>query len=456
MPDLESFGAFISYGHADRKWVRVLAENLERLGVRVFFDEWEIAPGDVLVHRLDEGILRSASGLLVMSPTSVTRPWVKTEYAAMMTRAVEGGQRLIPVLLGDAEMPPLLASRVWIDFRTADGPEYEQRVRELADTLKGTAPARPAPGGALQPPPGTGFRGEGVVRCRLRIGRDAVVFADGKEETQHEPRGLTAGGEDRLWQLERARRRGPAEIEHTTRDEPNRAGAIPASLHQHLLEVGAALTAGFLQGSAGDALRARLAEVERTNATLELSLEIPDPLLAALPWETLRLPTAEGADGEPLALHRCVHLHRHVEVEGPTPALSIPRPLRILVAIGSPESQSEHGELLDYERELARILEAVEPARAKGRGAYVRILHRGTVAALREALEQQRFHVLHISCHASPEALVLEDEEGREDRVDANRFGELVLPPDRGVPLVVLSGCSTARSAAGPAPGEEQ
>src|ERR1700730_6052705 len=127
---------FISYGHADADWVRTLAENLHNSGLRVYFDEWDIGPGDVLIHKLDEGILKSRSGILIVSPVSLSRPYVQAEYAAMMTRAIEGKQRLIPIMLKDAELPPLLASRVWIDFRNADGPDYLARVRELVRALK--------------------------------------------------------------------------------------------------------------------------------------------------------------------------------------------------------------------------------------------------------------------------------------------------------------------------------
>ena len=71
----------------------------------------------------------SRNGILVVSPVSLTRPYVQAEYAALMDRAIERGQRLIPVLLKDAEMPPLLATRIWVDFRNADGPDYLARVR---------------------------------------------------------------------------------------------------------------------------------------------------------------------------------------------------------------------------------------------------------------------------------------------------------------------------------------
>ena len=65
----------------------------------------------------------------------------------------------------------------------------------------------------------------------------------------------------------------------------------------------------------------------------------------------------------PLALHPRVQLYRSITDLGATPAVNIPGPLRVLVAIGSPEVQNARGELLDLERELSLILAAVEPAR---------------------------------------------------------------------------------------------
>jgi hypothetical protein len=176
-----------------------------------------------------------------------------------------------------------------------------------------------------------------------------------------------------------------------------------------------------------------------------VGLEVADNNLVDLPWETLRLPT-----GIPraLILHPRVMFYRRVLVEGPSTAISIPGPLRILVAIGSPEAQNVRGELLDMEAELAHILDAVEPARQKGM-ASVRILNTGSLKAIHEALAQQRYHVLYISCHAQPGALILEDEKGTEDEVSAKRLWEEGLAAGVGVPLIVLAGCSTGMEAQG-------
>jgi len=434
------FDVFISYGHQDQAWVHTLAENLYRSGLEVFYDEWEIAAGDVLVHKLDEGIRTSYNGILVVSPNSLSRPWVTEEYAAMLTRVVAGQQRLIPVLLDDAELPPLLASRVWVDFRHADGPEYDRRVREVIATLRGERPLRPERDANIAPPPGTGFRPEGPRLATLHLGTQKVTLSSIESEVSHTPRGLAAGDVQRVWELSQARQHPGAEIALRSADAGVAGGE--SLLHQRSLIAGGILTQAFLSGPVGERLTTLVNSTVQTGGSLELALDIEDGL-AGLPWETLRLPASEGSEpGPPLALHPHVELYRSVGGLGTTPSMAIAGPLRILVAIASPEANNTRGELLDYEAELQRILDAVETPRREER-VYVRILNQGTVRALHEALQLQRFHVLHLSCHARPGILVLEDEDGKEDRVDAARFAADVLPPDRGVPLLVLSGCST-------------
>jgi tetratricopeptide (TPR) repeat protein len=424
--------AFISYAHADQEWVRVLAENLHRSGIDLFYDEWEIGAGDVLVHKLDQGILTTRNGVIVVSPTALSRPWVQEEYAAMMTRAVAGQQRVIPVLLKDAELPPFLAARVYVDFRNADGPVYFQRVEELVRALKGERRGPPPrDGGPLKPPPGTGFRPEGKIAAGLRIGDGEAVLSGGGGEVRAPISGLGASLEQVLWEQQRALRRATA-----LRD--TEVGTIDPVLGK----LGARLADAFLPTDIATALDAEVSRAVQNNASLELALELLDEAFADLPWEALHL-----SSGKALALHPRLDLYRRVLEQGPSPSISIPGPLRILVAIGSPESQNARGELLDMEKELQIILNAIEPARRTGR-AMIRVLERGSIQAIRAALDQQRYHVLYISCHAAPGRLILEDADGGEDQVDAGRFWRDALPANRGVPLVVLAGCSTAREGA--------
>ncbi|MFI6236843.1 tetratricopeptide repeat protein [Micromonospora sp. NPDC050784] len=196
-------------------------------------------------------------------------------------------------------------------------------------------------------------------------------------------------------------------------------------------EVGVALGRRFLDAP-GPALRAELARPGRHR----LGIEVIDPALADLPWETLVLPGEEL----PLALHPDVDVFR-TGPDTPVPTVRVDGPLRMLAAIASPDDSTQP--LLDHERELGRILGAVEPGHRHG--VRVRVLEWGSADAIRAALAEEPFHILHVSSHARPGALLLETPTGAEDRVDAARFLAEVLPPDRTVPLIVLAGCSTAR-----------
>jgi tetratricopeptide (TPR) repeat protein len=430
---------FISYAHADTDWVRALAENLHNAELRVFYDEWDIAPGDVLVHKLDEGILKSRNGILIVSPASLSRPYVQAEYAAMMTRAIEGKQRLIPVLLKDAEMPPLLASRVWVDFRNADGPDYLARVSGLVRALKGERGPPPR-----KLPPGSGFAAVGTRAGRLSISRERTSFTvDGVDVVSDTPPHANLDVGDIIWRLQRGR--GHWGI---PRDGVE-GGSRYAGLESALQEAGTRLAEAFLPAAVASALGGAVAEAERLNSTLQLALDIADPL-ADLPWETLRLPQT-GV----LALHPRIELYRQIDIGGLAPSLAIPGPLRILVAIGSPEAQNARGELLHMEAELQRILDATEAPRRAGK-AFVHILEQGSVAAIHAALAEKRYHALHISGHAGPDVLLLEDANGAEDRVSPQRLCDEAIPAERTPLLLVLAGCSTGQDAAGAEHGAER
>ncbi len=170
---------FVSYGHEDAEWVRALAANLERAGLKVFFDEWELVGGDRITWQLEKGVHESASGVLVVSPHSLSRPWVREEYEALLRQAVEApGRRLVPVLYADAELPVFLANRLWVDFRGAAsaGPSMTPGSMSWCGTCRAALPptgppetarrsGRQAPAGSVSGPPGRCGRS---LACRRR------------------------------------------------------------------------------------------------------------------------------------------------------------------------------------------------------------------------------------------------------------------------------------------------
>ena len=441
-----SWDVFVSYGHGDAEWVRVLASNLHRAGLSVFLDEWELGGGDHIVGRMEEGIRGSASGVLVVSPHSLSRPWVREEYEALLRQAVEiPGRRLIPVLYADAELPLFLANRAWVDFRgtATTGPAYDASFDKLVRALRGhPATDRPDRDSPREWPIGSGgerFRAAGVMRAKLRITAAEVSLAvSGAEDTKvtQAPRGLQQST------IEAAR-------ELAWRRAHPRPGADPSERDAALADVGRRLGADFLAGEVEAALAGLVTQAASLGEVLELGMEVTGAELADLPWETLQVPDVVDAVADlrerPLVLQRNVALYRLAGGLGPSPAHNIKGPLRLLVAIASPETGG--AELLDYEDELARIVAAVEPAR-KGQ-AYVQVLNEGSLAAINAALSEDPdgFHVLHLSCHARPGELILETTDGEADPVSADRLLDEGVPAGTHLPMVVLSGCSTGLTA---------
>ena len=102
---------FLSYNSADKDQVRRLAAAIALTGTHVWFDEWKIQPGDSIPNAVDQGLARFDIFALVWSASSSDSPWVHAEMSAAITRWLKDPRvRLIPVVLDQTALPPLLSS----------------------------------------------------------------------------------------------------------------------------------------------------------------------------------------------------------------------------------------------------------------------------------------------------------------------------------------------------------
>lgn len=206
-----------------------------------------------------------------------------------------------------------------------------------------------------------------------------------------------------------------------------------------MARAGQLLGASFLPPALADPLGRALVRAGSANQGLRLGIEV-DGDLARLPWEALPTPGA----ARPLALHPLVDVYRC----SPGAAVrAVPGPLRILVAIASPDDTKA---VLDYEAELRNVLAAVRSARAGA--AHVRVVRFGSTAAIRAALQAEEFHILHLSAHGGPGSVVMESDDGRAQTVSADAFVDEAVPAGRMPPLVCLAACHTNVAAAAEAP----
>lgn len=118
MADDFQYDVFLRHNAQDKPRVRRLAQRLKRAGVRVWFDEWNVGPGDIIALKVDEGLEQSRVLLLCISPHALASGWVALERSTAIHRdPANTGRRFIPLLLADCELPDTLRRYKYVDFR---------------------------------------------------------------------------------------------------------------------------------------------------------------------------------------------------------------------------------------------------------------------------------------------------------------------------------------------------
>lgn len=128
---------FISHATEDKeRFVREFATKLREHGIDVWVDEWEIFPGDSLVQKIfNEGLKEASAVIVVLSQSSVNKPWVHEEIDAAFVKRVNQGSKLIPVVIDKCEVPPVLHSTAW--QKITDVSSYEKEFDRIVTSILG-------------------------------------------------------------------------------------------------------------------------------------------------------------------------------------------------------------------------------------------------------------------------------------------------------------------------------
>ena len=147
----KSFAVFLSYNGDDRETVEKLAVHLDdRAGLRPWFDQWSLVPGESWVRNLERGLEASLSCAVFVGQNG-EGPWQRPEVeAALRFQVKREGFRVIPVLLPDAagqpDLPVFLSGNTWVDFRRR-GLEDDDALWRLECGVRGVPPGRGRPRG---------------------------------------------------------------------------------------------------------------------------------------------------------------------------------------------------------------------------------------------------------------------------------------------------------------------
>jgi small GTP-binding protein len=125
MTETFQYDVFLSHSAKDKPIVRELAERLKDDGLRVWFDESEIQPGDMIGLKISRGLEQSRTLVLVMSANASESEWVTFESQTILFSDPTNQQRrLIPLRLDDAEIKGTLKQFAYVDWRQRSAEQY--------------------------------------------------------------------------------------------------------------------------------------------------------------------------------------------------------------------------------------------------------------------------------------------------------------------------------------------
>lgn len=133
----QTWDVFMSHASEDKNEVAIpLRDALAARGVRVWLDVAELKIGSSLRRRIDQGILSSRFGIVVLSHSFFAKGWPNHELDGLVTRTNAGEQSILPIWHNvDADdvrgYSPSLADKVALSSSTTTIEEMADQIAEV-------------------------------------------------------------------------------------------------------------------------------------------------------------------------------------------------------------------------------------------------------------------------------------------------------------------------------------
>jgi hypothetical protein len=90
------YDLFLSHASEDKETIaRPLYKALISVGMTVWFDEAVLKMGDSLRRKIDEGLMRCGHGIVIISPSFLSKEWPQRELDGLVAREVASGKKAI-------------------------------------------------------------------------------------------------------------------------------------------------------------------------------------------------------------------------------------------------------------------------------------------------------------------------------------------------------------------------
>ena len=125
----KEFDGFISYFTGDKEFAR----NLKNRDLHIWQDEGEIDVGDSISDKIQEGLKKCFTFIIILSPEALERPWVKEELRAAYNLGLAEDLKILPLVYKNCELPVFLSDYRFADFR--EEKNYTEQIEILSRSI---------------------------------------------------------------------------------------------------------------------------------------------------------------------------------------------------------------------------------------------------------------------------------------------------------------------------------
>jgi len=429
---------FLSYPSAHKEIAASINYELQANGHDVFFDKEDLPPGQSYNERIRSAIEACDLFIFLITPESVTQGhYTLTELKIAGRKWPTPAGHVLPVMLEATPFENIPAYLKAVTILTPEGNATAEILIEVTDLAAALGAKTERPDTKDSEIESFSYR---PVEIRFGPGSagayPVAIAAPPVGSLAAQPCPLDADALARqLWSasipIEGTARRGNVGIGTDafsllpSEEAARRVGAI---LYKSLFT---SQVQGFLESSL------RAVDPQRGEGLRFLINTTDAPDLARLPWEFLYNPEQDDF----LFSDRMKPIIRWLDVDQPLPKLAIEPPLRVLMAVASPQDRPE----LSVGTELAHLDEALRDLVDQGRVSMTRLEH-ATLETLDDALLTHKPHVLHFIGHGdfsgNDGVIFLEAEnQAGADPITGRRLGVLLRNHLGSLRFVFLNSC---------------
>jgi hypothetical protein len=125
---------FISHSSRDKAAASRLAATLNFCAVDVWLDDWELQVGQSLTDEIAKAMDDSQFVAILITENYNKTVWTKTEYKKALAREQKEQKTvMLPLIVGEAQIPDFIEDKIYIDLRTA----YFAGIVKLVGMIRG-------------------------------------------------------------------------------------------------------------------------------------------------------------------------------------------------------------------------------------------------------------------------------------------------------------------------------